>query len=261
MIRAKQISAVEVMRATLARAEKVQAACNCFITLCAERALARCGGRRPGDRQRRRARAAARRAVPRQGPGQHRGRAHDVCLLHPRAQRAEGGLRLGRPAEAGRRHPDRQDHDARVRAHALHGGAAVRPHAQRLGGGPHQRRLLGRRRASRSPPASARSASAPMPAARRASPPPATASSASSSRPAWCRTTWRPRCSPTSPASIPMARTVMDMRADAGGDGRQAPQRSLFLRRAGSGFVAAAQAGRVASRACASPGGRCSATR
>jgi aspartyl-tRNA(Asn)/glutamyl-tRNA(Gln) amidotransferase subunit A len=40
MIRAKQISAVGVMRATLARAEKVQAACNCFITLCPERALA-----------------------------------------------------------------------------------------------------------------------------------------------------------------------------------------------------------------------------
>src|SRR6185295_8397314 len=40
MIRAKQISAVEVARATLARAEKVQAACNCFITLCPERALA-----------------------------------------------------------------------------------------------------------------------------------------------------------------------------------------------------------------------------
>jgi len=40
MIRARQISAVEVMRATLARAEKVQAACNCFITLCPERALA-----------------------------------------------------------------------------------------------------------------------------------------------------------------------------------------------------------------------------
>jgi aspartyl-tRNA(Asn)/glutamyl-tRNA(Gln) amidotransferase subunit A len=40
MIRAKQISAVEVMRATLARAQTVQAACNCFITLCPERALA-----------------------------------------------------------------------------------------------------------------------------------------------------------------------------------------------------------------------------
>jgi aspartyl-tRNA(Asn)/glutamyl-tRNA(Gln) amidotransferase subunit A len=40
MIRAKQVSAVQVMRATLARAEKVQAACNCFITICAEQALA-----------------------------------------------------------------------------------------------------------------------------------------------------------------------------------------------------------------------------
>jgi aspartyl-tRNA(Asn)/glutamyl-tRNA(Gln) amidotransferase subunit A len=40
IIRAKQISAMEVMRATLARAEKVQAACNCFITICAEQALA-----------------------------------------------------------------------------------------------------------------------------------------------------------------------------------------------------------------------------
>jgi aspartyl-tRNA(Asn)/glutamyl-tRNA(Gln) amidotransferase subunit A len=40
MVRAKQISATEVMRASLARAEKVQAACNCFITICAEQALA-----------------------------------------------------------------------------------------------------------------------------------------------------------------------------------------------------------------------------
>ena len=39
MIRAKQISAAEVVRAALERAEKVQAACNCFITLCAEQAL------------------------------------------------------------------------------------------------------------------------------------------------------------------------------------------------------------------------------
>ena len=39
MIRAKQISATEVMRATLARAQDVQAACNCFITICADQAL------------------------------------------------------------------------------------------------------------------------------------------------------------------------------------------------------------------------------
>jgi aspartyl-tRNA(Asn)/glutamyl-tRNA(Gln) amidotransferase subunit A len=40
MIREKKVSAVEVVRATLARAEKVQAACNCFITICGEEALA-----------------------------------------------------------------------------------------------------------------------------------------------------------------------------------------------------------------------------
>jgi aspartyl-tRNA(Asn)/glutamyl-tRNA(Gln) amidotransferase subunit A len=39
LIRSKQVSAVEVVRATLARAERAQAALNCFITLCAERAL------------------------------------------------------------------------------------------------------------------------------------------------------------------------------------------------------------------------------
>jgi aspartyl-tRNA(Asn)/glutamyl-tRNA(Gln) amidotransferase subunit A len=39
MIRSKQVSAVEAMRATLARAETAQAALNCFITICAERAL------------------------------------------------------------------------------------------------------------------------------------------------------------------------------------------------------------------------------
>jgi len=38
-IRAKRISSVEAVRATLARAEKVQAACNCFMAICAEQAL------------------------------------------------------------------------------------------------------------------------------------------------------------------------------------------------------------------------------
>jgi aspartyl-tRNA(Asn)/glutamyl-tRNA(Gln) amidotransferase subunit A len=40
MIRDKRISSLELVRATLARAEKVQAACNCFITLCPDQALA-----------------------------------------------------------------------------------------------------------------------------------------------------------------------------------------------------------------------------
>jgi aspartyl-tRNA(Asn)/glutamyl-tRNA(Gln) amidotransferase subunit A len=40
MIREKRVSAVEVMRATLARADTVQTACNSFITLCGDQALA-----------------------------------------------------------------------------------------------------------------------------------------------------------------------------------------------------------------------------
>jgi aspartyl-tRNA(Asn)/glutamyl-tRNA(Gln) amidotransferase subunit A len=39
MIRSKQVSAVELMRATLARAEAAQRTLNCFITICADRAL------------------------------------------------------------------------------------------------------------------------------------------------------------------------------------------------------------------------------
>ncbi len=39
LIRDRKTSAVEVMQATLARADKAQAALNCFITICAEQAL------------------------------------------------------------------------------------------------------------------------------------------------------------------------------------------------------------------------------
>ncbi len=39
MVRDRRVSAVEVMRATLARAEKAQAVLNCFITICADEAL------------------------------------------------------------------------------------------------------------------------------------------------------------------------------------------------------------------------------
>jgi aspartyl-tRNA(Asn)/glutamyl-tRNA(Gln) amidotransferase subunit A len=39
LIRSRKVSAVEVIKATLARAEKAQAALNCFITICADEAL------------------------------------------------------------------------------------------------------------------------------------------------------------------------------------------------------------------------------
>ena len=146
MIRAKQISATEVMRATLARAQEVQAACNCFITICAEQALADAAA---ADK----ALASGGEVGPLHGVPFHvkdmvntKGvRTTFASYMHEHNVPKEDSV-IGRAPEAGRRHPDRQDHHARVRAHALHRGAAVRPHAQRLGRGPHQRRLLGRRR-------------------------------------------------------------------------------------------------------------------
>ena len=39
LVRDRKASAVEVMQATLARAEQAQAALNCFITICADDAL------------------------------------------------------------------------------------------------------------------------------------------------------------------------------------------------------------------------------
>jgi len=39
LIRNRKASAVEVMQATLARAERAQAALNCFITICGDEAL------------------------------------------------------------------------------------------------------------------------------------------------------------------------------------------------------------------------------
>src|SRR5215831_16898129 len=40
LIRTRHVSAVEAMRAVLAQSERVQAQCNCFITLCGDAALA-----------------------------------------------------------------------------------------------------------------------------------------------------------------------------------------------------------------------------
>ena len=91
------------------------------------------------------ARPAARHSLRRQGPGEHRRRAHDLRLAAPRGQRAQGGRRRGRPHEAGRRDPVRQDHDAGVRPQGADRRAAVRPHAQRLERRAHVGRLERRR--------------------------------------------------------------------------------------------------------------------
>ena len=144
MIRSKQLSAVEVMQATLQRAEKAQAAYNCFITLCPERALKEA--------------AAADAAI---AAGSELGGLHGVpfhvkdlvntagvrttfaSYLHEHNVPTEDAV-CSRPPAQGRRHPDRQDDDTRIRAHALHRGRPVRPHLQRLERGAHLRRIVGR---------------------------------------------------------------------------------------------------------------------
>ena len=259
MIRAREVSAVEVMRATLARAEKVQAAMQLLHHDMRGSGARRCRSRRRGSRPRRHDRSPARGAAPREGPRQHQGRAHDVRLLHPRAQHPPGRQRLGGAAESLRRNPVRQDDDARVRSHGLDRGSAVRPHAQRMGCHADIGRLIGRcgrclcrrRRTVGSRP--------PAQADRHAFPPPATGSSGSSSRSASSRTTWRPRPSATCPTSrrqpVPSWTRHSCSRPWRVGI-RPTPTLSGCRRRGSS-----KRHGRAAiSRACASPGVRCSAT-
>ena len=234
MIARREVSPVEIVDRCLERIDRARRAST---------RLSRCAPTRRGRRRARpKRRQCAARRLGRCTACRSRSRTWSIppaCARRlPRAlaQRAEGGLALGRAAEGGRRHPGRQDHDAGVRAQMLYRGAAVRPHAQRLGP---DRTAAARRAAPRSRwrPGVARSASAPMPAARAAFPPPATASSASSSRPAWCRTTWRPEAfANQSPASTPWparswTRALM-LEAMAG----QHPCDPYSLRRAGAGF-------------------------
>ena len=132
---------------------------NCFITICARAGARRCRGRRRGARPRRRRsgpctacrstsrtsstpRACARRSAPSSTSTTCPRRISvSVARLKP-----AGAILFG------------QDHDARVRAHALHRGAAVRAHAQRLGCRRAHRGGSSGGAAVAWPPASARSA-------------------------------------------------------------------------------------------------------
>ena len=201
MIRAKRISATEVMRATLARAEKAQAALNCFITICADEALR--------DAQ------AADAAVAKGGAlgPLHGVPFHVKDLVNTKDVRTtfashmyehnvpkEDSVSVARLKQAGaivmgKTTTPEFGHmpytEAPLFGRTRNAWAADRTSAARRAA----RRWRWRR-------ASAPSASARTPADRRASRQPPTASWASSSRPAWCRTTCRRRCSPTSRASI-----------------------------------------------------------
>jgi aspartyl-tRNA(Asn)/glutamyl-tRNA(Gln) amidotransferase subunit A len=192
MIRTKQISATEVVRAVLARAEVVQAACNCFITICADQAL--------------QAAAAADQALAK---GAAVGPLHGVPF-HVKDLVNTKGVRTTFASYIHEHNVPLED-SACVRrlkdAGAILIGKTTTPE---FGHMPYtEAPLFGRTRnawaADRTSGGSSGGAAvalaAPMRAALRAFQPPATASSGSSNPPASSPTTWRQKSSPTCPAS------------------------------------------------------------
>ena len=151
------MSSRELVEAALRRAEELQAALNCFVSIDAERALAAADdgvGRRP---------AAVRRGAHR-GQGHHRlGPPHADHGLRP-VRRLRARLPLPRRAAAGGvgAGVDRPDHGARAGDRQRDRGPALRAHAQpvgpvahagrvqrRRGGGGGRRRVLDRPRLGR----------------------------------------------------------------------------------------------------------------
>ena len=139
------------------------------------------GGSGPGRRGRARARRGHRsrpapwRAGGDQGSDRHGGRADDLRLTAGSPQTPDRGCAAGRAAEGGRGRDHRQDQSAGIRL--WRGPSRLRPDQQSLGSRAHLRRLQRRLRSSSRRRPLLRGTSAPIPAARSASPPPIAASS------------------------------------------------------------------------------------
>ena len=229
------------MRATLERAQEVQAACNCFITICADQALADA--------------AAADRRVAKGGEiGPLHGvpfhvkdlvntkgvRTTFASYIHEHNVPKEDAV-VRRAPEAGRRHPDRP------RPRRPSSGTCPTPRRRCSGA----RAMPGRRtapaaapraaRRSRSRPASARSGSAPTPAARRAFPPPATASSGFKQSAGVVPHDMSPEVFANVSSINPMARTVMDTALMLEAMAGQHPSDPYSYGAPSTGFVAAAR--------------------
>ena len=131
-------------------------------------------------------------------------------LRRPGAGRGRGA---GAPAPRGRRHPDRQDHHARVRPQAADRQPALRRDAQSVESLAHRGRLVRRRRRGGRRPARGRSRSAPTAAARSASPPRAAASSGSSPRSGACPHVHQADLFSSTSYIGPMTRTVAETAA------------------------------------------------
>ena len=242
LIRAKRISATEVMRATLARAGKAQAALNCFITICADAAL--------------RDAEAADAAVARGGA---LGPLHGVPF-HVKDLVNTKDVRTTFASHMYEHNVPKEDSVSVARlkqAGAILMGKTTTPEFGHICPTPRRRCSAARATPGRpTAPAAARRA------ARRwrwrpASGPIGIGTDAGGSTPhprgrqrrrrlqavrrAWCRTTCHRRCSPTSPASIPMARTVMDTALMLEAMAGQHPSDPYSYGAPSTGFVAAAR--------------------
>ena len=151
-IAARALSAVEVMRATVARAERLQPELNCFISLQADAALEERGGGRRGARARRGAGAAARRPARPQGHVLPHGPRHHLRLAHPQGLRGGPRQHRPRPSPRGRRDLPRRAQHGGVRHRADRPQRALGRLPQPVEPGAHLRRLVERlRRRGRGP--------------------------------------------------------------------------------------------------------------
>ena len=146
LIRTKQLSPVEYMRALLDRITALEPKVNAFAYLAADQAMDAARAAEASADGRRADRPAARRAGHHQGPGDHQGHADPAGQPDLQGQPADRGYADGAPpAGRGRDHPG-QDHDLGVRLDRRVAQPADRHHPQSVEARLQRRRVLGRRR-------------------------------------------------------------------------------------------------------------------
>ena len=148
-LRARELSAVELVEHHLERIARIDPAVNAVVTVDAAGARAQAASGRRGTDPGRRARAAARAARRGQGPHGHGGAAHDLRLAdlpRPRARRRRGGGRAAARCGCGDR---RQDEHAGVRRRVADLQPGLRRHPQPLRPRADGRRLQRRGRGGR----------------------------------------------------------------------------------------------------------------
>lgn len=141
-----EFSPVDVTRATLARAERIQPEVNAFVRLTADEALVQAAASADRWRRGEAGRSAGRRAGHGEGhPAAARGTDPQGFQNHLRAGPLGGGRSVRRPSARARRGLRRQDDDPRVRLEGRDGLTPVRRHPQPARPDPHRGRLQRRR--------------------------------------------------------------------------------------------------------------------